>query len=198
MGTTIQGRNGAGALTVNGKNAVQVVVDLMDVEAILICDTSSSMDDHDAGKEHNQRRFDVMAAAVAELRRAMHERLAVVAFNDSHELVAGDLSEPDGCTNMVGVLEFVQPISGMLRKIVLLSDGEPTAGEPDPETATLRAARKIQCPLDVVYCGPAGSRAENFLRSLAQAGKGSYERVALLTAHGMAESIQTKLLTGAH
>ena len=159
------------SIQVGGLTQAESFNRLLDADAILMCDVSSSMTRCDAGEEGQQSRYDVMVEVVRDLMDRMEGKLAVIAFGDEAKLVVEEMPPPVGITNMVAAFNMAIPLSGTLRKVVIVSDGGPTQGSPTPESATLEAAKQIECPIDSVFIGT-DRHGEKFMSALARANGG--------------------------
>lgn len=102
--------------------------------------------------------------------QAQGERAAVLAFETFvHETTADNLPPPTGGTNLTGALEHAMALEPL--HVLVISDGEPN----NPETALEAASRLANdCIIDVLYIGPNNEQAKQFMRSLAEVGRGRY------------------------
>lgn len=102
--------------------------------------------------------------------QAQGERAAVLAFETLvYETTADDLPQPTGATNLTGALEHATALEPL--HVLVISDGEPN----DPKTALTAACQLANdCIIDVLYIGPNNEKAKQFMRSLAEVGRGRY------------------------
>lgn len=165
-------------------DAQQTVNHLMGVRKVLLCDVSSSMLTRDAGPSGEKVRWDMLVEVLCDLVQAGGDEFAIVAFNEDVSLATVELPPASGLTDIGLALTYVLDYSEELERVVLLSDGQPTVGEPTPKKAALAAARQLRCPLDVIYIGGSLS-GRGFLQELAQKGGGEYQDVDLHAARNM-------------
>lgn len=161
-------------------NTQELAGKLRGVDAILLVDVSKSMNRRDAGIDGEQQRWDVLLTIIREVGQKMLHRLAVVAFNDEVWVVVNSIPQPDGMTDIARALKFLYPVAGLVRKTILISDGEPNIGHGDPCAAAIKAAREFGGKLDVVYIGPEGGDGRGVLQRIADAAGGGYYTQSLL------------------
>lgn len=141
----------------------------LQVQAVILFDRSSSMDERDApGK---LTRFELAVSELAKLQAQCPGRVAIVQFNDECSFQPGGVPDkPAGTTDLAGALELVKrkQMDSPGMRIIVISDGEP-----DDEAAALTLAKKFANRIDVVYCGPADKPdGRDFLRRLSAASGG--------------------------
>ena len=160
----------------------------LNVECIVICDTSGSMSTHDA--PGGKSRYEAMCSELKRLQVKYPGKIAVISFNyDAEFCPSGIPSEPSGTTMMHKALDFVTIADGIGIKIILTSDGHP-----DSERLALDAARSFKSKIDTIYIGPEDGSGREFLARLASLTGGQ----SLQTdAPGMlGNGVETLLLSG--
>lgn len=187
--------HGKGTLLPNGVDEFEQLQKLIEADAALLVDVSGSMSNQDAGETATVSRWDVMVRTTRQLVQSMEGTLAVVAFNDTCQLVLQEMPPPMGSTDVGAVLRFVGPASAFLKQAILVSDGEPTSGRPSPEESALSAAKSLKCGLDCVYVGPLGGKGEKFLQKLAAHVGGSYQRYDLCKPAELVAGLKHLLLS---
>lgn len=144
------------------------------VKAVLLVDTSSSMNEEDAVIDGE--RMSRHEAAELELRRvqaAYPGQCAVISFSSTVEYCPNGIPvRLDELTAMHLALRLVQPLKGSGVRLILISDGEP-----DDVPVTLDEARKLAPhPIDTIYIGPERSMwgGKDFLRRLSEVAGGRH------------------------
>lgn len=143
------------------KNGASLAETFLSADAVVLVDTSASMEAKDA--RGGRSRYDVACDELAQLQNTMPGKIAVVAF--SHVAVFCPDGVPQylkGTTNMAGALKFTQVADGLGLKIILISDGEPDSPK-DTETV----AAQYSSPISTIYVGPEGGPGSKFLQRLA-------------------------------
>lgn len=148
---------------VSGKANMSLAESFLNVDALVVVDTSGSMANNDAAG--GKTRY---AAAVEELTRlqaTLPGKIGVISFSDYPVFCPGGVPQNlgDG-TNLSGALKYVKPADGLGIKFVLISDGLPD----EPQDAII-TARKFKTKIDVVYVGPEKGSGSEFLAELAAA-----------------------------
>jgi len=138
--------------------------------AILICDVSGSMSEHDA--PGHRRRIDALRDVVLQLRRD-YPQIRLLAFASRPAWVVA-LPEPGGGTALHLALDFARPAVKTESVVCLISDGLP-----DSTDAALEAARRFPARLNVFYVGPEGGLGQRFLQELAAASGGQFRTCRL-------------------
>ena len=158
----------------------------LSADAIVIVDTSGSMDEHDA--RGGRSRYGVACEELGRLQRDLPGKIAVVAFSSWVQFEpSGVPAFMGGGTEMAEALRFVKPADGCVR-FILVSDGQP-----DNEAETLQVARTFESKIDTIYIGPEDNRSgADFLRRLAAATGGRH--VLAEKADELAERVETLLL----
>lgn len=161
----------------------------LSAEVVVLVDVSGSMNTDDARGQ--RRRYDVACEELRKLQAAMPGQVAVIGFS------LATLFHPDGVpmyqgagTLLLDALRFVKVADGTGVRFVVISDGWPES--PD---RCLALARQFEDRIDCVYCGPEGDPGEQFLRQLANAGKGGYD--AAFKANELAGTVSRMLTPGA-
>ncbi len=171
------------------RDGVSLAESFVNADAVIIVDTSGSMNTHDS--RGGKSRYKVALEELAQLQANMPGRLAVIAFSSTTVFVPG--GQPPflgGMTDLAGALRFakVADVPGM--RFVIVSDGEP-----DDERAALTVAQSYSNRIDTVFVGPEndwhGGRA--FLQRLAAASGGRH--IAADRVQQLAEKTERLLLT---
>lgn len=159
---------------------------MMDVEAVVLVDTSASMSNRDS--RGGRQRYAVACEELATLQAAHPGRLAVVAFSSDAQLCLSGVPEfLFGSTDVAGALRFVKPFDVDGTRFLVVSDGEP-----DSATDALAEAAKFAGRIDTIYVGPESGEGREFLARLANEAGG---RSATATA-GMHLAAAATLLLG--
>lgn len=141
----------------------------LEVDAVVIVDTSASMELIDVLKsEVRVSRYSEACNQLSNLQSSMPGKIAVIAFS-SYPIYCpdGHAKLLSGSTNLLGALQMVEPADGSGLRFIVISDGEPDTEEP-----CIDLARKMETRIDTIYIGPPEGRGRDFLKRLAQAGKG--------------------------
>lgn len=167
---------------------------VVDARLLAILDLSGSMAQRDAGEEGTRRRVDVLKDALDELVETFPGQLVAIGFNsDAFSIRPSAELKPEGSTNLHGALRFTATQALIVKNVVLVSDGQPTDGKQEESRATIIGWNALGVKFSVVYCGPEGGAGEQFLRRLAQAGGGEYNRCEV-KVHLLVDALQTALL----
>lgn len=135
---------------------------------VIVADVSASMTGRAWGAHS---RITLLSDAVDHVRQQQPCR--IIAFSTEPVLDPAVLPPAGGSTNMARAIALAGTLSPS--RTLIISDGEP-----DDETAALRAAETLTGIIDTLYIGPEESaRAIDFLRRLAAAGLGKYQRADL-------------------
>jgi hypothetical protein len=135
----------------------------MDVDALVLVDTSFSMDERDC--PGGRKRYDLACEQLIRLQRELPGKVGVISWNSSPSFCPGGIpTTPYGGTNLTGALEFVKPVDGTTIKLIIISDGEPDQQEP-----ALALAKTFKSKIDTIYVGPERGYGRAFLRLLAEA-----------------------------
>lgn len=136
-------------------------------KVILLLDTSGSMSSQ--ADTPNERRIDALRGVVSALRL---KQLAFKQLIFNSDFMWSDIiPEPTGGTNLAGALDFTAQVKP--EHLIIVSDGEPDSAE-----ATMLAAKKLNCKIDVFFVGPKGSPGDAFLKQLATSTGGTSEAVS--------------------
>ena len=96
----------------------------MGVEHIILFDSSSSMGIEDA--EGNATRFSVAKAELIALQQELEGKIALICFsNQTVFCPSGIPFKPNGGTNLLDALKFIEPADDTDIKFHLITDGEP-------------------------------------------------------------------------
>lgn len=146
------------------KSGKSVGESMLTVEAIIVIDTSSSMEDR--GHEDDAlTRYDRALEQLAQLQYKMPGKILVAGFSDTVRYYLNGVPEfiANG-TNLTQALEFVHDMDGLAR-IIVISDGYP-----DNSESALDVARRFKSKIDTIYVGPEDEKSgREFLQKLAQA-----------------------------
>lgn len=159
----------------------------LSVDAILMVDTSGSMESEDA--PGNISRHDAAEAELKRLQAQLPGKIAVISFSDVAMFCPNGLPiRFGGGTCMAEALKLVKPADDCGIKFFMISDGQP-----HDKAETLRLAKTFKSKINVVFIGPesdfTGGRA--FLEELARATGGKSVKS---DAPGMLMKPVTKLL----
>jgi hypothetical protein len=178
-------------LDVAARNNYSVAQAFLSADAIVMVDTSISMSDRDC--PGGQSRFSCAREQLIRLQRDLPGKIAVISWNNDARFCAGGLpEEPDGGTDLTGVLQFVKPADGTGVKFILISDGQP-----NDETSALDLAKQFTSKIDVIFIGPETSPGRDFLRRLAEASGGQAVSNSVRDIPYLANEIQKLITTGA-
>ena len=159
----------------------------MDVETVVIVDTSGSMSAQDS--RNGLSRYSVACSELSKLQAGQPGKILVISFSDEAKVCLNGVPYNFMGGTLVGrALQFAKQydISGM--NIIVISDGEPM-----DENEALAVARTFINPISTVYVGPPDEpRGREFLGRLAMATGG--KTVTSDRAKELATSIQTLLL----
>lgn len=159
----------------------------VNADAIVIVDTSGSMDSHDS--RGGRSRYDVACEELAQLQNTLPGKIAVIAF--STEVIFCPNGKPTymgGRTDLAKALTFakIADVPGM--KFIIISDGEP-----DSRDEALSIAGTYRNKIDVIYVGPEEKPSgRDFLRRLAEISGGTITTAN--KAQGLLEATKTLLL----
>lgn len=164
----------------------------LSADAIVLVDVSGSMGatlDGGPGAERASRtRYQAACDELKALQARMPGKIAVVAFSSKPAFAPGGVPLYDaGGTDMAKALQFVHCADDCGISFVLISDGAP-----NDEIATLAEARKFKSSISTIFIGHEGEAGADFLRRLAAASGGQFERNS---AAQLAASVQRLLLT---
>ena len=157
----------------------------LSAEAVVLVDTSGSMDSRDA--RGGRSRYETACDELAKLQNSMPGKVAVVSFSDTAVFCPTGVPEYlMGGTNLAGGLQFVQAADGLGLKIILISDGEP-----DIRTEALEVAKTFKSQISTIFVGPEGGAGSQFLQQLAAACGG--QAVTAQFANQLAQTSQLLL-----
>lgn len=144
----------------------------LESDAIVLIDVSGSMAERDVPEQLGKTRYEIACGELARLQSTLPGKVAVIAFSDGVQFCASGIPIFDGNgTNLAGALEFVHIADDCGIKFILISDGGPR-----DEGAAMRWAAKFKSPISCVFVGPEDDEGEVFLRKLAAASGGQYQR----------------------
>lgn len=130
----------------------------------ILADVSSSMLEMAGAR----RRIDILDGALRQIEQEFPDarRVAFAAYPVTLAPGTG-LPEPHGGTALHSAIDHAAKNSPS--RLIVICDGEP-----DDEPAAIRAAMRLRCPIDVIYCGDdRNRRAIDFMRRLAVVSGGS-------------------------
>ena len=144
----------------------QIVEALMDVEVVVLVDTSASMGIHDS--RGGKQRYDVACEELAMLQAGHPGKLGVISFSGSACLCPdGRPVFLHGSTDLAEALRFVKPFDVDGVRFLIISDGEPNS-----EREAFDEAERIRGRIDTIYIGPEGGAGRAFLAILARRARG--------------------------
>lgn len=151
------------------KQGVDVATAFLDVDTVVLVDTSGSMDQMDAprGSRHDQAEHELR-----ELQRNHEGRMAVVSFSDDVMINPNGIPYRfSGGTRMAHALRFVHRLDGTGVRFILISDGAPNS-----QRETLKVAQTFTSPISTIFIGPEDDRygGREFLQELAAASGGVF------------------------
>jgi hypothetical protein len=134
------------------------------VDAIVIVDTSASMEVRDVPKsELKVSRYDEACEQLRRLQAQLPGKIAVIAFSSSPVYCPnGHAQFLKGSTNLAAALRLIQPADDCDLRFIVISDGEP-----DNEQDCLTIAQAMKTRIDTIYVGPPDGKGADFLRRLA-------------------------------
>lgn len=160
----------------------------LSADAIVLVDVSGSMSDCDVRHRPGQSRYDVACSELAKLQAQLPGKVAVIAFSDSPTFCPGGVPSFDrGGTNLAGALRFVHIADDCGITFYVISDGQP-----NDEASALAEARKFKSTINTIFIGNEGDSGADFLRRLAQASGGKFEKNSVAQ---LADSVQRLMLT---
>lgn len=128
---------------------------LVEIKPMLLLDISGSMSQHVC----ENRKIDILRNAVKDIKNA---RMFV--FSDDCRETAGYIPEPESSTDLVNAFGIIRLEINKDTNLLLVSDGIP-----DEPEESIRAAKSLGIPVNVMYIGRKGDRGEEFMWQLAKA-----------------------------
>lgn len=128
-----------------GKDVAEL---LMNVDHMIVVDTSASMSARDAGNGSEQR-HDVAQRELESLQKDLPGKIAVI--SGSYEAIfcpSGIPQRQDGGTNFNSWLKFIKPFDGTEIKFYIISDGE------DYSDMAIKLAETFETPIHCIFVGP--------------------------------------------
>lgn len=157
----------------------------MDVDAIVLVDTSGSMSYRDA--PGGAERYEAACNELKKLQELLPGKIAVIAFSDTVQFCPNGIPIYLGAgTRMDLALRFVKMADVPGMRFILISDGSP-----DVEDDTLNVARTFTNHIDTVFIGQAGAYGSHFLKRLAQVSGGRF--TASVLTHELAATLMLLL-----
>jgi hypothetical protein len=179
----------AGSLSaIAQRDGCSLAESFLSTDAIVIVDTSGSMDTYDA--RGGRQRYQVACDELKRLQQTLPGKLAVISFSsDAHFCPGGVPDYQGGGTDLAGALRFVQVADGCGMRFIVISDGHP-----DDAREALAEAARFSDRIDTVFVGPEGGGGADFLKRLAAASGGAYSANQM---HEVATRVE-QLLLAAH
>lgn len=160
----------------------------LSADAIVIVDVSGSMADRDVRSRPGKMRYEVACEELRKLQVQLPGKVAVVAFSDTATFSPGGVPTFDCAgTNLAGALQYVYVADDCGITFYVISDGQP-----NDEAAALAQARLFKSTINTVFIGNEGDSGADFLRRLAQASGGKFERNSVAQ---LADSVQRLMLS---
>ena len=171
-----------GSLTdIAKQNSTSLAETFLSADVIVLVDTSSSMEAHDA--PGGKSRYDAACTELANLQATIPGKVAVISFASTGQVMFCPNGQPfnlEGGTGLASALEFAKIADVPDMRFVVISDGQP-----DSEREALKVAATYLNRIDTIFVGPEGDdRGRAFLTKLANAKGGqavTADRVALLS-----------------
>lgn len=161
------------------KNNLTMAEAWLDVSVVVLMDVSGSMAVRD--QVGDVTRFTVANQELSKVQEENPGRVAIIEFSTDVKFVPfGELSQPDGSTNVADALKFAQ----MMDKIgdiqfLLVSDGEP-----NDERAAMDVARTFKHKINTIFVGKEGGSGQRFLEDLSRATGGTFSRKSIKQLSG--------------
>lgn len=176
------------------RDGMDLAESFLSADALVLVDVSGSMDAADVYRERvafgermgqPERRYAVACAELRKLQASLPGRVAVMGFASSVEFCPGGLPRLIGTgTDLAGALRFAHAADGCGISVYVISDGEP-----NDEAAALAEARRFTSPIHCIFIGNPGDLGANFLRKLATASGGQFERNSVAQLAGTVERL---------
>jgi hypothetical protein len=177
---------GSLADVMNAEN-LSLAESFMHCDAILLVDTSGSMNMNDA--PGGLSRHNAAQGELERLQKSNPGKLGVVSFSSKTRFCPSGIPHRfNEGTDMAGALRFVHPADDCGIRFFLITDGEP-----DNERKTLEVARTFKSRIDVVFIGAENGRGREFLQRLADVTGGQSVKSAEVGMLG--ESVERLMLT---
>lgn len=142
----------------------------LNVGVVVMMDVSGSMAITDAGEEVS--RFKIANSELAKVQAQNPGKVAIVEFASNAKFIPfGELSQPDGTTNVTAALQFARMMDSIKDiQFLLVSDGEPNSA-----TEAIEVARLFTHKINTIFVGPKGERSgQAFLKQLSDVTGGSF------------------------
>lgn len=150
------------------QNRQSLAETFVNAEAVVIVDTSSSMDTPDSTE--GRSRYEQACLELEALQAHLPGKIAVLSF--SNATVFCPSGRPDflhGSTDLAGALAFAKVADVPGIRIIVISDGQP-----DSVSEALQVASRYQNKIDTIYVGPEGGYGQDFLARLAHVSGGQF------------------------
>lgn len=164
---------------------VSIAESFLNCDAVILCDTSGSMDAHDS--RGGRTRYEVALEELARLQGDLPGKLCVIGFASQPAFApTGQPIFTGTGTNLAAALQFVKIADDDDMRFIVISDGQP-----DEEARALQVAAGFRGRIDGVFVGPEGdSSGRRFLERLAAAHGGR----AVVAAQACQLAAQSKQL----
>lgn len=170
-----------------GQGNGSIAQTFINCDAIILIDTSGSMETIDSG--FTTSRYDRACDELATLQKTLPGKIGVINFSTIAIFCPGGRPELLGAgTNLARALTFVHVADNCGISFIVISDGHP-----DSEREALEEAKKFKSPISCIHIGTEGGDGSRFLRDLAAASGGKFGAHA--AAQDLAIGIQRLLTT---
>lgn len=175
-----------GSLSAVAKQTNQSLAEtFLSVDALVVVDTSGSMDIRDA--RGGRQRYAVAVDELKQLQATLPGKIGVIAFSDTTVFCPGGVpTHLRGGTDLAGALRFITPADDTGIRFIVISDGQP-----DSASDALQIARKFKSKIDVIFVGPEGGHGAQFLADLAAASGG--QAITADRVQDLAQNVQVLL-----
>jgi hypothetical protein len=172
------------------KSGKPIAETFLSVDALILVDTSGSMDQDDCPTYPGRKRYDVACEQLIRLQKELPGKVGVISWSSHAIFCPGGIPTflQDG-TDLAGALKFVRAADNTSIKLILISDGEPAS-----EEDALKAAGQFKSKIDCIFVGPENSPGRDFLRRLAAATGGVSVSQSVKDIGNLSTTV-TKLLT---
>jgi len=150
------------------RDGMSIAEAFLSADEIILFDKSYSMAHNDS--TGGQSRFTVGCGELRRLQRDLPGKIAIFEFSTSCTFCPGGVpSQPDGGTNLLGALKFVQGADGTVN-FTVISDGYP---DPGTDYQIINLASQMMSRINTVFAGPVEDETgRKFMEQLAQAARG--------------------------
>lgn len=147
---------------VAASNNMSLAESFMDVDAVIVVDTSGSMDQMDS--VGGRSRYEQACKELEALQGSLPGKIAVLSFSSTVMFCpSGRPTNLEGGTDIAGALQFAKAIDVPGITFILISDGQP-----DDEMAAMNVAKTYKNKISTIYVGPESRpTGRKFLKRLA-------------------------------